>query len=205
MLSSTVCVDEAARPIEALMGGLVEHEKPAADQKVLQGISARPRWAQNDEQRDRAKRVDECTAEQDAETLRGQAHKPEHHAPEHERKKTHHCGTIAFAHSPHAAAFLPHRITKPPHSTGAQAPMTRRQPARGGGYGDGCRLYSEGQQGVARWKGRLAHGRKGRKRDFTPAQLGYFAQFAQPVRSRIVPAYYSIFKQITRSLPWLPR
>lgn len=31
------------------------------------------------------------------------------------------------------------------------------------GVGDGCRLNSEGQQRVARQKGRLAHGRKGRK------------------------------------------
>lgn len=35
------------------------------------------------------------------------------------------------------------------------------------GVGDGRRLYSERQQGAARSKGRLVHGRKGRKRDFT--------------------------------------
>ena len=35
------------------------------------------------------------------------------------------------------------------------------------GVGDGRRLYSERQQRAARSKGRLAHGRKGRKRDFT--------------------------------------
>ncbi|MDY6111377.1 MAG: hypothetical protein SPI85_01110, partial [Ellagibacter isourolithinifaciens] len=34
-----------------------------------------------------------------------------------------------------------------------------------------------------------------------PVQPQRPARFAQPVRSRIVPAYCSIFKQITRSLP----
>ena len=184
-------------------GGLVEHEKPAADQEVLQGISARPRWAQNDEQRDCAERVDERTAKQDAETLRGQAHKPEHHAPEHERKKAHHRGTIAFAHSPHAAASLSRRITKPPYSTGAQAQWgatpAKREKRRWVRAGHGGRARSGAEEA-----GRIAvQGPQGGKRHAVASGTGQ-----TPIAEREISGANSLvsarFSRQTRNRRYAP-